>query len=196
MPSLAIERMVGKQVAGIDEVGRGSLAGPVTAAAVIIDQKRITKFLYENIDDSKKISPKKRKFLYKELLHYTEVGIGHSSVSEIDRMNILQASLLAMKRAFENLNSVPDYVLIDGNFAPKIPCGLKTIKKGDANSLSIAAASIVAKVVRDEIMSKLATDYPNYGWERNAGYGTAEHILQIKACGLSPHHRKTFKVRV
>ena len=195
MPNLAIEKMMGKQVVGIDEVGRGSLAGPVTAAAVIIDQKRITKFLYENIDDSKKISPKKRRFLYKELVHYTEIGIGHSSVSEIDKMNILQASLLAMKRAFENLNSIPDYALIDGNFSPNIPCNLKTIKKGDSKSLSIAAASIVAKVVRDEIMSKLAMSYPGYGLERNAGYGTAEHISQIRSCGISPHHRKTFNIK-
>ena len=195
MPSLIIEKIVGQQVAGIDEVGRGSLAGPVTAAAVIIDQRRIPESLSKNIDDSKKISPTKRKALYKKLLNYSDIGIGHSSVSEIDKINILQASLLAMKRAFDNLHITADYALIDGNFSPKIPCRTKTIKKGDSKCLSIAAASIVAKVTRDKIMSELAVDYPNYGWERNAGYGTAEHILQTKSYGLSPHHRKTFKVR-
>jgi ribonuclease HII len=178
-----------KLIAGVDEAGRGPLAGPVVAASVIFEKK----LFHPGINDSKKIPEKKREELYdwiiKNSLCY---GIGIIDQKEIDEINILQATLKAMKKAVENLNMFPQLILIDGNktFHSQIPT--KTIVKGDAKSFSIAAASIVAKVTRDRIMKKLADDFTHYGWERNKGYGTKEHIEAIKNLGTSPHHRLTF----
>ncbi|MGV8988649.1 MAG: ribonuclease HII [Cypionkella sp.] len=178
------------RVAGIDEVGRGPLAGPVTAAAVILHPDSIPK----GLRDSKTLSAARREALAAELAKVAEVSIAHASVEEIDRINILHASLLAMERAVAGLTLPPDHCLIDGN---KIPPGLKgraeAIVKGDARSLSIAAASIVAKVARDRIMVDLAQQHPGYGWETNAGYPTALHKKALLDLGVTPWHRRSFK---
>ena len=177
-------------IAGVDEVGRGPLAGPVTAAAVILDPNNIP----TGLNDSKALSAKKRKVLYDLILQYCRVGVVHVSVEEIDRINILQASLLAMGQAIAQLDPSPSFVLIDGN---RIPAGLsvptEAIVKGDAKSVSIAAASIVAKITRDRLMSDLAKQNPGYGWDKNAGYPTKEHQLALQHLGVSPHHRRSFK---
>ena len=177
-------------IAGVDEVGRGPLAGPVTAAAVILDPNNIP----TGLNDSKALSAKKRKVLYDLILQYCRVGVVHVSVEEIDRINILQASLLAMGQAIAQLDPSPSFVLIDGN---RIPAGLsvptQAIVKGDAKSVSIAAASIVAKITRDRLMSDLARQNPGYGWDKNAGYPTKEHQLALQHLGVSPHHRRSFK---
>jgi ribonuclease HII len=177
------------RVAGLDEVGRGPLAGPVTAAAVVLDLTRVP----EGLRDSKMLTAARRQVLAAELVLVAEVSIAHASVEEIDRLNILQASLLAMERAVAGLSHPPHHCLIDGN---KIPGGLKgraeAIVKGDALCLSIAAASIVAKVARDAIMVDLAQQYPGYGWERNAGYGSAGHLQALLDFGVTPLHRRSF----
>ena len=177
-------------IAGVDEVGRGPLAGPVTAAAVILDPNNIP----TGLNDSKALSAKKRKVLYDLILQYCRVGVVHVSVEEIDRINILQASLLAMGQAIAQLDPSPSVVLIDGN---RIPAGLsvptQALVKGDAKSVSIAAASIVAKITRDRLMSDLARQNPGYGWDKNAGYPTKEHQLALQHLGVSPHHRRSFK---
>ena len=177
-------------IAGVDEVGRGPLAGPVTAAAVILDPNNIP----TGLNDSKALSAKKRKVLYDLILQYCRVGVVHVSVEDIDRINILQASLLAMGQAIAQLDPSPSFVLIDGN---RIPAGLsvptQAIVKGDAKSVSIAAASIVAKITRDRLMSDLARQNPGYGWDKNAGYPTKEHQLALQHLGVSPHHRRSFK---
>lgn len=177
-------------IAGLDEVGRGPLAGPVTAAAVVLDPALIP----EGLRDSKTLSPARRAALAAELAEVAEVSIAHASVEEIDRLNILQASLLAMERAVAGLRHPPDHCLIDGN---KIPQGLQgkaeAIVKGDARSLSIAAASIVAKVARDRIMVDLAQQHPGYGWESNAGYPSAQHLKALLDLGVTPWHRRSFK---
>lgn len=177
-------------VAGIDEVGRGPLAGPVTAAAVVLDPARIP----QGLRDSKTLNAARREALAAELALVAEVSIAHASVEEIDRLNILQASLLAMERAVAGLAQPPDHCLIDGN---KIPTGLRgraeAIVKGDARSLSIAAASIVAKVARDAIMADLAQKFPGYGWEKNAGYPAPAHLNALRNLGVTPWHRRSFK---
>lgn len=177
------------RVAGIDEVGRGPLAGPVTAAAVVLDPARIP----EGLRDSKALTAARREALALELGEVAEVSIAHATVEEIDSINILQASLLAMERAVVGLRPV-DHCLIDGN---KIPKGLagraEAIVKGDARSLSIAAASIVAKVARDKIMVDLAQQFPGYGWERNAGYPSPAHLKALLDLGVTPWHRRSFK---
>lgn len=179
-----------KLIAGIDEVGRGPWAGPVTAAAVILDPKNIP----SGLDDSKKLSPAKRQHLAKQITETSQWAIVHVDVDEIDQINILQASLSAMRRAIEQLPGLPDHVLIDGNRAPEnLKCDATTIVKGDARSLSIAAASIIAKVARDALMADLAVQFPHYGWETNAGYGTKRHQEGLKSHGVSPHHRRSFK---
>jgi ribonuclease HII len=176
-------------VAGVDEVGRGPLAGPVTAAAVILDTANIP----DGLNDSKALSRKKREALEPLIFANAEVSIAHATVEEIDEINILRASHLAMERAIAGLGRV-DHALIDGNM---IPCGLiipaTTIIKGDARSLSIAAASIVAKICRDRIMVELAQQYPGYGWDTNAGYGSKSHISALHNLGVTPHHRRSFK---
>lgn len=178
------------RVCGIDEVGRGPLAGPVTAAAVVLDPARIP----EGLRDSKTLSLARREALAAELAEVAEVSIAHATVEEIDAINILQASLLAMERAVAGLRLSPDHCLIDGN---KIPRGLQgraeAIVKGDARSLSIAAASIVAKVARDRIMVDLAQQHPGYGWETNAGYPSPAHKQALLDLGVTPWHRRSFK---
>lgn len=177
------------RIAGVDEVGRGPLAGPVTAAAVVLDVQRIP----EGLNDSKKLTEKRRVAL-SELIHVSaEVCIAHASVEEIDSHNILRASHIAMCRAIAGLSSPPCHVLIDGNMIPRdldLPC--ETIVKGDGRSLSIAAASIVAKVARDAIMRDLAQHFPGYGWETNAGYGSKSHSDALLNLGVTPHHRRSF----
>ena len=178
------------RVAGVDEVGRGPLAGPVTAAAVRLDPARIP----PGLDDSKRLRPERRAELAAILLATADVAVAHASVEEIDRLNILRASHLAMERAVAGLAQAPDHILIDGNL---IPAGLKgraqAIVKGDAKSLSIAAASIIAKVARDRIMVDLAQQHPGYGWDRNAGYPTPDHLTALLNLGVTPHHRRSFK---
>lgn len=199
MPSFDIENSCPKLVAGIDEAGRGPWAGPVVAGAVVILDKNLSPFLLENLDDSKKLSPKKREQLYKELFAEQEkghlcIGIGEASCREIDEKNILQATFLAMKRAAEKLKIHPEFAIIDGNRTPSdFICPTKSVIKGDAKSFSISAASIVAKVYRDKKMQEMAKLYPYYGFEKNAGYGTAAHISGLKKYGITPEHRKSYK---
>lgn len=190
MPDYSIELEIGGMVAGVDEAGRGPLAGPVVAAAVVLDFQRIP----AGIDDSKKLKRKHREHLYGLIVASAHVGVGMASVEEIDRINILQATFLAMVRAVEALPVAPNHLLIDGNRAPKtLPCACRTVVGGDAISLSIAAASIIAKVTRDRIMGELALAHPHYGWERNAGYGTPEHQRALEMVGISSHHRRSFE---
>ncbi len=178
------------RIAGVDEVGRGPLAGPVTAAAVRLDPTRIP----AGLNDSKKLTAHRREALAAEIVALAEVSIAHASVEEIDRLNILQASHLAMSRALAGLPVPPDLALIDGNRLPKgLPHPAQAIVKGDARCLSIAAASIVAKVARDRIMVDLAQQHPGYGWARNAGYGTPDHLRALLDLGPTPHHRRSFK---
>ncbi|MGI9392572.1 MAG: ribonuclease HII [Parvibaculales bacterium] len=175
-------------IAGIDEVGRGPLAGPVIAAACVLPPYA------EQLDirDSKKLGEKKREALAEELRSISEWGIGEASPSEIEELNILQASLLAMKRAIFALPSLPKYVLIDGNHIPDISIPARAIIKGDDRSLTIAAASIIAKTHRDKLMKKLAEKYPQYGWETNSGYPTRQHQEAVKKYGVTRHHRRSF----
>ena len=177
-------------VAGTDEVGRGPLAGPVTAAAVILDPGRIP----AGLGDSKALSSAKRERLFAEIMSSAQVSVAHATVEEIDALNILRASHLAMERAVAGLPVAPAHVLVDGNL---IPVGLKgraeAIVKGDARSLSIAAASIIAKVTRDRIMVDLAQQHPGYGWQANAGYPTKEHLTALLNLGVTPWHRRSFR---
>jgi ribonuclease HII len=191
MPDLSREAALGRLVAGIDEVGRGPLAGPVVAAAVILDPGNIPDEL-DGLDDSKVLSAEARFHYAAVIRRVGRIGIGAACVEEIDRLNILQATMLAMTRAVAALGFVPEAALIDGNRAPKLPCRAETLVDGDALSLSIAAASVVAKVVRDGGMARLARRYDRYGWERNAGYGTQEHRTALLQHGITPHHRRSF----
>ena len=177
-------------IAGVDEVGRGSLAGPVVAAAVILDPARIP----DGLNDSKKISAKKRQALNDLLWDNADVALGEATVEEIDKINILRASHLAMERAVSGLKQVPDHVLVDGNMIPRgLTINAEAIVKGDGRSQSIAAASIVAKIRRDYVMWDLAQHYPGYGWEKNAGYPTPAHLDALQNLGVTPHHRRSFK---
>lgn len=178
------------RVAGLDEVGRGPLAGPVTAAAVVLDPARLP----EGLDDSKRLSAKRRAGLLPLILEVAEVSVGHASVEEIDRLNILRAAHLAMQRAVEGLSEAPGHLLIDGNMIPRgIDCPASAIVGGDGRCLTIAAASIVAKCARDAIMVDLAQQHPGYGWETNMGYGAAAHLEALKCLGVTPHHRRSFR---
>ncbi len=181
-------------VAGVDEVGRGPLAGPVVAAAVIFEPGALEPEVLARIADSKTLTAARRAALA-ELLHAAlPVGLGRAEAEEIDEINILQASLLAMTRAVEALPKGPRGLLIDGNRLPaQLPCEAEAVVKGDSLCLSIACASIVAKEARDEEMQRLAERYPGYGWERNAGYGTAEHLEALKRLGATPLHRRSFR---
>ena len=196
MPDLAIESSLKGPVGGVDEAGRGPWAGPVVAATVVfIQPDSLPLSLREGIQDSKKLSKIKRERLYTELLHYEEAhcGIGLASVEEVDQLNILRATFLAMERSVAALPQKPPTLLIDGKFIPifeGIDC--RPLIGGDGISLSIAAASILAKVTRDRLMEELAMTFPLYGWERNAGYGTASHHAALHAHGVTPHHRKSF----
>ena len=177
------------RVAGVDEVGRGPLAGPVTAAAVILDASNIP----DGLNDSKALSAKKRQLLEPLILASAQVSIAHATVEEIDEINILRASHLAMERAIKGLGQV-DHALIDGNMIPRgLTVPATTIIKGDARSLSIAAASIVAKICRDRIMVDLAQQFPGYGWETNAGYGSKSHMSALQNLGVTPHNRRSFR---
>ena len=186
---IAFENNFSLPIAGIDEVGRGPLAGPVIAAAVILDRKNIP----EGINDSKKIPKAKRILLAEKIKENSIYAYGAASEIEIDEINILQASLLAMKRASDELSIVPKTTLIDGNFKPDIKNNTISIIKGDSKSVSIAAASILAKVYRDEIMLKYSKQFPEYGFQTNSGYGTKEHLSALKNYGITPIHRKSFK---
>ena len=192
MPDFALERAAGGIVAGIDEAGRGPWAGPVVAAAVILDPVTLPSSLADGIDDSKALSPTRRRELYRRLLECAETGVGAASVREIEADNILGATLTAMGRALAALPRRPAAALVDGNRAPDIPCRVETVVRGDSRSMSIAAASIVAKVTRDDIMARLSARYPAFAWERNAGYGTAEHRRALERHGPTPHHRRSF----
>ena len=177
------------RVAGVDEVGRGPLAGPVTAAAVILDSRCIP----GGLDDSKKLSPKIRADLFDALSDSAEIYVAHATVEEIDRLNILRATHLAMARALSGLRSPPCHALIDGNSLPRdLGVDAQTVVKGDARSLSIAAASIVAKHIRDRMMRELAETFPGYGWETNAGYGSRRHIEALRELGPTALHRHSF----
>lgn len=176
-------------VAGVDEVGRGPLAGPVTAAAVILDPARIP----EGLDDSKKLTAGRREALGEVLMGCCDWAVGHASVEEIDAMNILRASHLAMCRALAGLRQRPCLALIDGNMLPRdLSVPGRAVVKGDARCLSIAAASIIAKLLRDRIMVDLAQQHPGYGWEVNAGYPTPRHRRALLELGITPYHRRSF----
>ncbi len=192
MPDLGLETAHGGIVAGVDEAGRGPWAGPVVAAAVIL-KLPVPKDLLNGLDDSKKLSAAKRSVLLQALQGCAEIGIGAASVAEIDRLNILQATHLAMCRAIRSLPHVPDVALIDGNRLPAaLPCRGETVIKGDSRSLSIAAASIVAKVTRDRAMERLALRHAGFDWHRNVGYGTRQHREGLVAAGVTAHHRRSF----
>jgi ribonuclease HII len=197
MPDFSFEDAAGHDgyapVAGIDEAGRGPWAGPVVAAAVILDAARLPVELRDGLDDSKKLSPARRRRLFAQLHTCAHIGIGRAEVEDIDRDNILQATFLAMSRAVAALPRRPALALVDGNRAPALACPARCVVGGDGRSFSIAAASIVAKVTRDEAMAALARTYPGYGWERNAGYGTAEHRAALVRLGLTPAHRRSFR---
>ena len=192
MPDLSLEASINGTTCGIDEVGRGPLVGPVTAACVHIPKNVQDLDFWQSVTDSKKLSAKKRKELAELIKQHCPYGIAESTVSEIDEINILQASLLAMQRAYEAMNHECDHALIDGNKSPELPCSTQTVIKGDTKILSIAAASIIAKVHRDQYLEELSQQYPHYGWERNAGYGTKEHLTALDTHGITPHHRASF----
>lgn len=204
MPDLSHEnthgRLDGRIICGADEVGRGPLAGPVVAAAVILPATLPEALLAVN--DSKALSPKKREMLLPIIQEHCVWAVAHASVEEIDTINILQASLLAMTRAIDRLSDVIpakagihrkiDVALIDGNKTPKLACKAVPIIKGDSASLSIAAASIIAKVARDKLMCELHESYFHYGWDKNAGYPTPDHLAALSAHGPCQHHRTSF----
>jgi ribonuclease HII len=179
----------GGPIAGVDEAGRGPLAGPVVAAAVVLDPA----FLSDGIADSKALDAKSRQSVYQAIVATAQVGIGVAGVDRIDSDNILNASLWAMAQAVARLDCRPRLVLVDGNKVPNVECSTRAIVQGDAKCLSIAAASIVAKVVRDAMMAELARDYPHYGFDRHKGYGTREHHEAIARHGVTPHHRRSFR---
>jgi len=180
-------------VVGVDEAGRGPWAGPVVAGAAILDIETIPDDLRLGLDDSKKLNSDKREILFSLLRDHAKTGVGIASVQEIDHINILQATMLAMTRCVENLGVTPGMILVDGNRLPDWSYASQAIIKGDGRSLSIAAASIVAKVSRDHIMADLAKDHPQYGWQRNAGYGTKQHQQGLAEFGVTEHHRRSFK---
>ena len=193
-PDFSIERQKISQgiclPVGVDEVGRGPWAGPVVAAAVILDPDNLP----HGVTDSKKLSAKKREELNAFILKNATVSIAEASVEEIDRLNIRQATMLAMTRAVEGLPEKPDYAFVDGNFVPpQLNVDAEFVIKGDAKVMSIAAASIVAKQYRDKLMAKLAESHPYFAWEKNAGYGTKAHQAGLAEFGITPHHRRSFK---
>jgi len=187
-PTFRIEKGLPGLVAGIDEAGRGPLAGPVVAAAVILNPHCTP----AGLRDSKTLTEARRRELASALWKTARVGVGVATVEEIDALNIARATLLAMTRAAANLPAPPSCAIVDGLWAPKLACPAYTVVKGDAKSLSIAAASIVAKVARDRMMTELARDFPGYGWERNKGYGAPIHLDGLARLGVTPHHRRSF----
>jgi ribonuclease HII len=193
IPDFSIEKNCGKKfIAGLDEAGRGPLCGPVVAGAVIF-----TKYDFDDmplISDSKQMTEKQRNTAYDWITNNPNIiwAVAQCSAAEIDELNILQASLTAMTRAMNSLNVKPEYCLVDGNKMPKNMVG-ESVVKGDAKSLSIAAASILAKVTRDKIMRELAKQFPQYEWEKNAGYPTQQHLQAIDKYGINEHYRKTYR---
>ena len=179
-------------IAGIDEAGRGPWAGPVLAAAVVLDRTRVSENLRRRLDDSKKLAPAVREELFQELQSVARIGVGQAEVAEIDIFNILNATFIAMGRAVAALGVSPDFALVDGNRAPMLSCPVRCVVEGDGLSLSIAAASIAAKVTRDRIMQALALEFPGYGFENHKGYGTPEHQAALARLGPSPIHRRSF----
>ncbi|MCM1324973.1 MAG: ribonuclease HII [Acetobacter sp.] len=198
MPDFLLEDAVNGMVAGVDEAGRGPWVGPVVAGCAVFISRDVDEYLLENLNDSKKLSKKKREMLYNLLWEEQrkgtmKLGIGQASAQEIDDVNILNASFLAMKRAVEVAGVKPQLVLVDGNREPKnFGFQTKAVIKGDAKSYSISAASILAKVYRDRLMEDMAQKYPGYGFEKNAGYGTKAHIEGLKQFGVTPEHRKSY----
>ena len=189
MPDFSLEMAISGPVAGVDEAGRGPWAGPVVAAAAILSPDIVP----DGIDDSKRLTRTRRADLFRQIRESALIGIGAADVNEIDTLNILQATMLAMQRAVAALPILPALVLVDGNRIPDLLCPAQAVVKGDSRSLSIAAASIIAKETRDRQMRQLARQYPSYGWERNAGYGTREHANALKRFGPTPYHRRSFK---
>jgi ribonuclease HII len=197
MPDFSLEYTLEGPVVGIDEAGCGPWAGPVMAGAAILFPEKLSASFLALLNDSKTLTANKRQALYDVLCTVQGTGAiwasGLATVSEIDRLNIRQAAMLAMRRAVEQLPLKPRAALVDGIVAPQLSCFVKTVKKGDSLSLSIAAASIIAKVERDQIMKELAQEFPGYGWEKNAGYGTVSHIKALQKFGITPHHRRSFQ---
>jgi len=202
MPSLDLERAFASdlgitRIAGVDEVGRGPWAGPVIACAVLLpdidaDHGGLPPALFDALDDSKRLSEARREEIDAALLGLVDIGFGEASVAEIDELNILQASLLAMRRAVAALPNVAQAALVDGNKDPGLGIPTQTIVKGDSRSASIAAASIFAKVRRDRLMCDLDREFPFYAWASNKGYGTKAHQVGLENHGICEHHRKSF----
>ena len=193
MPHYIHESRILKTIAGplcgVDEAGRGPLAGPVVAAAVILDRKRIPK----GLNDSKQLSEEQRESLFPQIMESAiAVGVGEATSGEIDMVNIRQATHFAMARAVRAMAVAAEFALVDGNDPPALPCRCETLVSGDAKSLSIAAASIIAKVTRDRMMAALHDEHPGYGWLSNKGYGTPEHLIALRERGATPHHRRSF----
>ncbi len=190
----AFDAAFGVPVCGIDEVGRGPLAGPVVTACAFIPAEKLKHPVWSSVNDSKKLTPQKREYLFEIIKDQCIYHIAEASADEIDTLNIHHATLIAMKRAYHGLHEkiAVSLALIDGKFAPSLPCKTHTVIKGDSQSLSIAAASILAKVTRDRMMQTLHEEFPHYGWDTNAGYGTETHMNGIAAHGITPHHRKSF----
>lgn len=209
-PDFSLEDSYSRIVCGLDEAGRGPLAGPVVAACVHIPENKRNLDFVPEIRDSKKLSDKMLEYLFEHISENFICGIAEVSPQEIDEINILQASLKAMEKAFDDYITPSPFrervdraargqgegivfALIDGNRIPRnLPCKAQAVVKGDGKSVSIAAASILAKVTRDRIMTRLAAEYPHYGWDRNVGYPTAEHLAAIERFGITPHHRRSF----
>ncbi|HEY0835522.1 MAG TPA: ribonuclease HII [Azospirillum sp.] len=190
---LELEAGPGAIVCGVDEVGRGPLAGPVMAAAVVLPPGGLPPEIASRIHDSKALSARAREELAPLIAaHALAWCVAEATVEEIDAINILKATMLAMRRAVDGLAVVPTLALVDGNRAPDLACAVRTVVKGDGKSLSIAAASIIAKVARDRVMVDLHALHPDFGWDRNAGYPTAEHLAALKRLGATPHHRTSF----
>lgn len=187
-PTYEIEDQFSGIVAGVDEAGRGPWAGPVVAAAVILNRETAP----AGVRDSKTLTENRRRVLAAELWKTAKIGVGVASVDEIDQMNILAASLLAMARAVANLPVRPAVALVDGNIKPKLQCRAYTVVGGDAKSVSIAAASIIAKTTRDRMMTELARDFPHYAWNSNKGYPAPAHRAALLKFGVTPHHRRSF----
>ncbi len=185
---LAAKALGHSLICGIDEAGRGPWAGPVVAAAVVLDPQSIPR----GLNDSKKLNEAKREMLFDEIMSSAKVGVGIGDEERIDRDNILTSTMWAMAEAVRGLDHQPDFALVDGNRSPKLSSPVQTIVRGDARSLSIAAASIIAKVTRDRIMIKLDQEFPAYGFARHKGYGTAAHHAALQQLGACIHHRKSF----
>lgn len=189
---MLFDKQFGVLVCGIDEVGRGPLAGPVVSACVHIPEEHLSNPIWTEITDSKKISAIKREKLFEPIKELCLYGIAEANCGEIDQLNIHHATLLAMKRAYEAMGFTSELALIDGKFAPDIACNTQTVIKGDTLSLTIGAASIIAKVTRDRLMTSLHAEHPHYGWDSNAGYGTKAHMEGLESHGLTQHHRLSF----